>query len=129
MANPRQFIGIEVSGEELYLDSDVATTVCLVINELVQNSFKHAFVDATEGRIAINLSRKRDRMYIDVWDNGSGANVATENGGTGLGLRLVEILLEQLKGEFVVKNIYGTQVSLSFPVAQEKGEITSDRNA
>ena len=94
MANPRQFISIEVSGEELYLDCDVANTVCLVINQLVQNSFKLAFVHATGGRIAIKLNRKRDRVYIDVWDNGSGANVATENGGTGLGLRLAETLLE-----------------------------------
>ncbi len=126
MASPSLLVQTEVVGEDLALDSDVASTLCLILNELVQNCFKHAFTGMTEGKIAIGFRSKNGRAYVDVWDNGVGMDPGAERqSGGGLGFQLVETLVEQLEGDFVVKSIYGTQVSMSFPMSVRKAE-TSD---
>ena len=38
-------IAITVSGEDFKVDSDVATSVSVVVNELIQNAVKYAFPD------------------------------------------------------------------------------------
>ncbi len=128
LASPALSIQTEVVGEDLFLDSDVASSLCLILNELVQNSFKHAFLGMAEGKIAIGFKRRPGRAYIDVWDNGIGIDPSEQRkAGSGLGLQLVETLVEQLKGDFVVKSIYGTQVSISFPMTERRAE-TADGN-
>jgi len=121
MLNPKQIVETEVTGDDVYLDSDIATVLCLVVNELVQNSFKHAFVEITEGKIVITLSQKGSRVYIDVWDNGMGFPVTPHGERRGLGLQLVETLVNQLKGDVVIKSVYGAQVLVSFPIPGGKG--------
>jgi len=123
LASPAVSIQTEVVGEDLSLDSDLATCLCLILNELIQNCFKHAFVGMTEGKVVVGIKRKGNRAYIDVWDNGVGmAPLERTKKGHGLGFQLVETLVEQLKGDFVIKDIYGTQVCISFPVTERKAE-------
>ncbi|CAM3246767.1 sensor histidine kinase [Vagococcus fessus] len=60
--------------ETISLDSDRTVTVALIVNELLQNSFEHAFnKDVTDNKISISLSKEgNDFVKVTVKDNGTG---------------------------------------------------------
>lgn len=63
---------ITVEGESLLLPSRPATSLALVINELVQNALEHAFDGRAEGRIQILLNRTPEDMLVEIRDDGVG---------------------------------------------------------
>ncbi|MCB0793901.1 MAG: HAMP domain-containing protein [Flavobacteriales bacterium] len=91
--------------EGLEFDMNTMVPLGLVLNELITNSFKHAFVGRTEGRIHLRISQAEDRLYDLIYqDNGVGipAGQASENGTT-LGVSLIESLVEQMNGMVAVE--------------------------
>jgi PAS domain S-box-containing protein len=107
----RDTISITTDVEDLFVDIDIAIPLGLIINELVSNSFKHAFPDNRIGEIYINLKKQDNNKYeLIVRDNGvgfpGGFDVNTSNT---LGLQLVKVLVDQLGGDITITN--GTGVS------------------
>jgi two-component sensor histidine kinase len=78
--------------------SRVAASLALLINELVTNSAKHAFPDASRpGAITVSLTEDPDgKVTLDYRDNGKG--VAPDAPKTGLGMRVIESLAAQMSG-------------------------------
>lgn len=97
-------IHINVQGDDLNLTANYASTVALIVNELIQNSMKYAFRQCLEGIICIRIKKEKDGAWITVLDNGCGFEAAKEIGtGSGLGLKLVESLVKSsLKGELII---------------------------
>lgn len=79
---------IAVSGRE-------AISIGLIVNELVTNSFKHAFPGNRTGAIEIEVAAIRSAVQIVVRDDGIGCPAAAASG---LGSRLVELLALQHGG-------------------------------
>jgi two-component sensor histidine kinase len=50
--------------ENVFFDMDVAVPLGMIINEIVSNSFKHAFQGRKQGEIQIKLHRKGNGEYI-----------------------------------------------------------------
>ncbi|MBK9176370.1 MAG: nitrate- and nitrite sensing domain-containing protein [Flavobacteriales bacterium] len=72
----------------------------LLLNELITNSFKHAFGDRKEGLVTLSLHHAEgDSFDLFYADDGSGIPVERmqPDGGT-LGMSLIESLVEQLNG-------------------------------
>lgn len=65
-------IRADISGGDLELTASVATTVALIVNELVQNSIKYAFGGCEEGEIALDIEKGEQYSWITVKDNGCG---------------------------------------------------------
>lgn len=87
---------------ELCLDSSRATSLALIVNELLQNSYEHAFKDKKnpeKPQIRLQVGLKNDIITLKALDNGSGYNQehTFENH---LGLLLVE--------RFVQGKLFGT---------------------
>jgi two-component sensor histidine kinase len=91
------------------LDLKRAVPLGIVVTELVTNSIKYAFPDDRRGRIAVALRVEGNRAVISIEDDGiglggaaSGARDGAENGrlgvGTGTGLKLVGLLVDQIGG-------------------------------
>ena len=60
--------------EEVSVLIDAAVPLGLIINELVSNSFKHAFPGREKGEIRISLGKQEDSIVkIEIADNGIGA--------------------------------------------------------
>jgi len=116
---PGQHIDVSVEGESVFCPSDQATAVALIVNELVQNSIKHAFPTRDYGKIDINLRRKKHMVTITVMDDGYGIGDPFSIGDlSSLGLQLVDMLVEErLQGvlSFPVSE-KGTKVSITFPI-------------
>ncbi len=80
------------------LNLETATPCGLILNELVTNAFKHAFIDGRLGKISITLTHHAHKLHLVVQDNGLGfaPSLDWQNSPT-LGLRLVRILARQLE--------------------------------
>ena len=119
MTVPSKNISIEVFGEPLSLPSRAATSLTLVVNELVQNALEHGFVGVENGRIEISLGRSSEELIILVRDNGIGL---PETFNRGLGLEISETLVtEDLRGKIKFNRLdSGTEISLRLPRSIEQ---------
>ncbi len=121
MISPDRQIQIHVAGEAIVLPSKPATSLALVINELLQNALEHAFVGQEQGTVAISLSRSPQHFIIEVSDDGVGL---PQERPASTGLEIVETLVrDDLRGKLTFKTgKRGTQVVIR--LSQSIAEIT-----
>ena len=97
-------ISITIEGDNVKLPANLASTVALIVNELLQNSLKYAFFGRKSGEIHIQIQRGDDFSTLVVSDNGCGYDLNAAPVGTGLGMRLIRSLVESsLHGALDVK--------------------------
>ena len=103
--------------ESICLNLDTAIPCGLLINELVTNSFKHAFPENNSGEIKIEAkSQVNDCLQLIISDNGIGMKPDFDwQNSHSLGLRLVNILSQQLDAKIECPNLsQGTKFYLTF---------------
>jgi|DewCreStandDraft_2_1066082.scaffolds.fasta_scaffold00997_10 signal transduction protein with GAF and PtsI domain len=118
MARPDLELRISVRGDEVYLPSQQASSLALVVNELIQNAIEHAFKGQAQGSVEVNLTVRGDRLFVEVRDDGVGLPVGFDPAtGSDLGLQIVRALVaEDLKGEFVLERCDpGTKATITLP--------------
>jgi len=78
------------------LPSETATTLAVVLTELVTNAVEHGLAERS-GLVAVNAERTAKKLEITVADNGKGLSEAGV--GNGLGTQIVRTLVEgELRG-------------------------------
>jgi two-component sensor histidine kinase len=101
---------------------DTSVPLGIIINELVSNSFKHAFSGREKGEIRIKLHRegcKSTTFILSIADNGIGIPEYLDiEDHDSLGLQLVTILVDQLDGELELKRNNGTEFTIKFTVIE-----------
>jgi two-component sensor histidine kinase len=109
-------VKLDVKVDDIFLGIDTAVPCGLIINELVSNSFKHAFPSGREGEIFVGLGMKQDGCYsLTVRDNGVGIPAGWDlEDPESLGLRLVSRLVEQIEGVIELDRNGGTTFSIDF---------------
>jgi PAS domain S-box-containing protein len=125
--------------ENIFFDMDTAVPLGIIVNELVSNSFKHAFSGREKGNIQIKLYREETREWknysgedekedykntgfmLAVKDNGKGIpeNLDILNPET-LGLQLVTTLVDQLGGKLELKRARGTEFRIMFATTEKQ---------
>jgi PAS domain S-box-containing protein len=117
---PGQKVCLTIQVAEILLGVNVALPCGLIINELVSNAFKYAFPPAwrdSEGReaeIVIRLWPAEGRLILLVSDNGVGLPPDLDiYNPPSLGLQLVNMLTQQLKGVFEFDRRQGTAFKLT----------------
>ena len=120
-----QDISLMTAVDDITLDLDQAIPCGLMINELVSNSLKYAFVDDRQGILEVRMSKTADGYRMSVRDDGVGfpANIDFRKSPS-LGLQLINTLTHQLGGSVDMKNDVGTEFSVEFPAIRGNGEIT-----
>ena len=105
------------NGQTVILPSEQASSLALVINELIQNSIEHGFVGRPEGVIGIDISTGQDIYQIKIYDNGIGLPEGFDIQASGsLGLQIVRTLIENdLGGSFNLFAREGTQACITIP--------------
>jgi two-component sensor histidine kinase len=106
-----------VEGESVAVDLNQAVPCGLVLNELVSNAFKHGFPEGLTGNLTISLSRENGHVQLKVQDTGIGLPEFDFRNSPSLGLRIVNLLADQLRGTVTFRNGRGACVELWFPVS------------
>ncbi|TDU40441.1 two-component sensor histidine kinase [Gelidibacter sediminis] len=91
--------------DDLIFDGDTTSNLGLILNELVANSYKHAFKMDKVNTLEISIFKDKDHFILVYSDNGSGL---PENynfkESESLGIQLILILADQLNGEMNYSN-------------------------
>lgn len=83
-----------VDAPSVTVPTDLAINLALLINELVTNAHKHAFVAREQGRVDVRLHQEGDLLTLTVSDDGIGN--AESVGRVGLGSKIVAGIVGQL---------------------------------
>ena len=107
---------LDLDTENLILDIERATPLGLIINELVTNSLKHAFEDVEHPRLSISLQKQATEICLSVSDNGIGlpADLDVKKSNS-FGLKLINLLTEELNGHLEMTNENGSHWKIVFP--------------
>ena len=99
--------------KEATVDIDTAITLGIIFNEVISNFFKHC---GPEKRFAIEITKPGFKEFtIKYNDNGTGFPDGTElETGDRLGLELIQILTEQIDGDFKFYNEDGAVYEIYF---------------
>ena len=79
------------------LDINKAIPLGLIINELITNSYKHAFASHPNPRLMVSLAKEGDELIIILQDNGM-VNTEEKTTSPSFGMTLVQTLVRQVKG-------------------------------
>ncbi len=113
-------ISVEYDTEDIDIDLNTAIPLGLILNELVTNSLKYAFVGKETGiiRIMFKKSGEKDLMLV-VHDNGIGLSEYFDiDSQDTLGMQLVKVLAGQLDGSIGIDRADGARFEIRFPWKQ-----------
>jgi two-component sensor histidine kinase len=95
--SPERPVRCKVDGDVGHLPAQVATPLAVVLNELLQNAFDHAYPEEKEldgGQVVVSLRRSGGQLLVRVTDDGAGLPDGFElDRSTGLGLSIVRTLV------------------------------------
>ena len=122
MVNPEANITVSVSGDNVELASQRATSLALIANELLQNALEHGLAGRVQGQVTITLIHKYGQLRLRVQDDGYGLPPGfNPNTDLGLGLDIVRTTVtEDMRGKFFIgpnKHGPGTRVQITLPLA------------
>ena len=107
-------VNIETKLQQMTVDRDQALPIGMIINEVVSNAFKYAFLGRTNGNLLIEMfGELKGPINIVIKDDGPGMVSSTET--KGMGYRLIKAFVTQLGGEFKLAGGHGTCFTLIFP--------------
>lgn len=127
-ATGRTDIAVSLDLEPVEVPAEKAAPVALMLNELVTNSLKHAFVDGRPGTVNVAVRRNGRDFFITVADDGvglqEGGSADGASGKRSFGRNLVDTLGRQLQARTEwVQGHPGTRVEITLPIEQrERGE-------
>jgi two-component sensor histidine kinase len=109
-------IRADIDSDPIHLDITQAVPCGLIVNELLTNSFKHAFPENRSGVIQIVFRSVDGACKLEISDDGVGLPENLDPGTSGsMGMQLVTLLVQQLKGEFEIDQSSGTRFTILFP--------------
>ncbi|HEY1040339.1 MAG TPA: sensor histidine kinase, partial [Bacteroidia bacterium] len=109
-------ISIDQKIEDIGIDIKTAIPLALILNELITNSFKHAFKDRETGSITIGLMNVENNC-LKCWvsDSGVGMNEEMLAKG-GMGMEIVNSLADQIDAKLSYEKKDGSHFTLTFPI-------------
>ncbi|MEG6520356.1 AAA family ATPase [Desulfotomaculum sp. 1211_IL3151] len=118
-------IRFQVDIEKVSLGVDTVIPCALIINELVSNSLKHAFVNCSKctdrpDKIHVDLCRDNEnKLILIVGDNGIGLPKGFKiDHSESLGLKLVSVLVRQLRGNIKISTSGNTEFVITFEASK-----------
>lgn len=108
-------VSLQLDIPELSIDINAAIPLGLILNELITNSMKYAFLGDEKGKVYVVFTKKDGSFILRVGDDGVGFPDDVDYKNTGsLGLQLVNSLTEQLDGKLELDSSKGTEFKIIF---------------
>ena len=109
-------IQLRTNIEPMMIPVKIATSLGIMLTELVTNALKYAYPKDTEGELSVELIKDTEGLVLKVQDKGKGLpeSFVIKNS-SGLGLNLVNALAQQMKGRFSIEGHGGTTCTIHIP--------------
>ncbi len=110
---------VNFDAEPITLDADKALSLGFICNELISNSFKHAFSETTHPELMITLKKNSpENLLFTIADNGKGMQVEKDiEKNNSFGLRLINMFTKDLKGSVtIVSDQRGSRFEFIIPI-------------
>jgi|GEM_PF-5335009 len=118
LVRPEQRIEVNIEGRGILMPARQATALALVMNELVNNALKHAFVGQVEGKLWVTVAAEPNGVVqVSVEDDGAGLPPDFDlRKDSRLGLQIAQTLTQKdLKGTLTLFNGHGgTTATVTF---------------
>lgn len=107
-------IEVVIEKEGIFIDITQGIPLGLMANEIITNSYKHAFGDENKTpQLTIKCYQIDKTIFISFQDNGEGYDLTSPN--TGMGMGIIQDLCEQIDGEIEFNNsINGAKTTIKF---------------
>lgn len=104
-----------INANEMELNINTAIPLSLIINEIVTNCFKHAFIGRNNGTVTLTLSKEDAKYKLTIHDNGNGLPIDFNPKKLhSIGFDLIQGLSKQLEGTFDWRTENGTTITITF---------------
>jgi two-component sensor histidine kinase len=113
----RSNIRLDFQCEPFTVNVDRATSIGLIVNELISNAAKHAFPNGASGTVVVTLTVDGNQCALCVADTGAGRGAPEED--PGVGLKLVSLFAAQLDGTVTEESAQGLRITVRFPLQRE----------
>ncbi|MEX0685583.1 MAG: histidine kinase dimerization/phosphoacceptor domain -containing protein [Balneolales bacterium] len=108
-------VDTEIQGNNMHIDVSEAVPCALIINEVITNAYKHAFVGRDKGKVQVSLTVEDDKKIIRIKDNGIGLPDHIDGKEVNsIGLSLMRGLTNQIGGSLDIKSNGGTSITVKF---------------
>lgn len=98
------YIKYKIEMEAIEFEIETAIPLGLILNELINNSFKYGFPFEKPGEVHVSLIAINEKSYkLIVKDNGIGFDFNSKKIGS-IGIDIVMLLVSQMSGEFQIKS-------------------------
>jgi two-component sensor histidine kinase/Tfp pilus assembly protein PilF len=101
---------------KLDVDVDKVIPLGLILNELISNALKYAFIDHTDPELKVTIQKHQNKLQLLVGDNGLGFDNEVIGTNGSFGLKMVGMLVKEMRGNFSVQIQNGTQYILNIPI-------------
>ena len=111
-------VAIKGEFEPVVINARDATTIGIIVGELVTNALKHGFDEGMAGNVTVRLRNNPDGIpELSVEDDGRGFSNGTQPGEGGLGTLIIQQLASQFGGapRYEKRAVGGMMVTLSLP--------------
>jgi PAS domain S-box-containing protein len=111
---------VDFSSDAIYLNLETAIPCGLIVNELLTNTIKYAWRGMEEQHqriILVKFAENNGRLVLTIGDNGNGIYPNLSQDSTGIGLRLVNLLVRQLNGAMEIVDQAGYQSGTQFQIS------------
>jgi len=114
-SNPKKRISQKVEVDSVALDIDRAINIGLILNELVANSIKYAFMHLDNPILTFKVKMVNKEVFMVFSDNGNASTVDVTSNPEGFGWKLINSLVNSLEGKIVYAINDGFEVKINFP--------------
>lgn len=103
--NGEMDVKTNLKADNVILNIQTAIPCTLIVNEILVNAYKHAFMDRKKGEVNVIMTADKDQILIDISDNGigmpEGFDILDNNS---LGFTLINGLLDQVNGSIEMES-------------------------
>lgn len=125
-------LDLQLEIDEIHMGISQSFSLGLMLNEMISNSLRHAFERDDKASIRIEI-REDDQgtVQFDYQDNGKGIDLQGKNLADfgNMGMRLIDLLTQQLQGSISVNGEKGTSFQVTFKNDHEPKHFQSKESA
>ncbi len=113
LENKNGLKNMEIDIEPLQMDIDTIIPIGMILNELITNAFKHAFVNQINPKVKVSLKKQEGILLLNVSDNGKIPSQKVSAYKTdSFGINLIYAIAESLDANIDITNKKGREICI-----------------